>query len=146
MRRNSLIAILALVACIAGAAPRYVALETSIGTNAAEVVTDTERVRGYVDEIYVEAPTVGTMSVVTIVSSPGVGTSLTPTVLFTNGALTARDFARTRVTQTDAEGADLASLTVSERFLCQGGPVVLRVSQTSRVTGLTFRAWLKLGK
>ena len=146
MRRLSCIAALTLAATIAGAAPRFVALEASIGTNAAEVVTDSEKVRGLVDEVYIEAPTAGTTSVVTIVSVPNVGTSLTPTVLYTNGALTVADIARPRVAQTDNEGAALAAVSVAERFSCVGGTLTLRIAQTSAQTGLVFRAFVKVDR
>lgn len=138
----SLLAAMA-VASSAMAGGRYVPLECSIGTNATATVTDTEYFRGKVSEIYVQVPAAST-GVVTVVSTPNVGSGLTPTVLYTNAALTANAVSRTRVTQHDNTGANLSSLSVAEPFLCVGDPVVFSVTQTSALTGVVYKAWIKL--
>ena len=138
----SLVAAL-VVASSALAGGRYVPLEVSVGTNATTRVTATERFHGRVNEIYFQIPAAST-SVVTVVSTPNVGSGLTPTVLYTNAALTANAVSRTRVAQTDNTGANLSSLSVAESFLCVGDPVVFSVTQASAQTGVTFKAWIKL--
>jgi len=82
---------------------------------------------------------------VAFVVTPNCHTNATATIIYTNSAMTASGKASPRVTPTDNEGADLTSLTVGERFLCAGDPVVFTVSDTlATVTGVTFRAWLKV--
>jgi hypothetical protein len=144
MRKLMTVAVCGLMACAAMAAPRYIPFEVSIGTNAAEVVTDAQAVGGMIEEVYLQAPAALVTANVSVVSAPAVGTGLTETVLYTNGTLTAAAIARPRVTQTDNEGANLSSLTVAERFLCVGDTVTFTVDQVSAQTGLTFKCWIKV--
>ena len=145
MRKKLLTAALTALAGIALADPQYVPLECRIGTNAAAVATATANPRGYVQEILFQAPSrAAVTSVVTVVSAPNVGSGIPSTVLYTNAAMTAAAVARPRVTQQDSAGADLTTLTVSERFLCNGDPVTFRVAQDSGVTGVVFKCWLKI--
>lgn len=150
MRNYLIAAALTVMAGIALADPQYVPLECRVGTNAAAVATDSANPRGYVQEILFQAPTtngaaVSTVtSVVTIVSAPNVGSGITSTVLYTNAAMTAAAVARPRVTQHDNTGANLSTMTVAERFLCAGDPITFRVAQSSGVTGVVFKCWLKI--
>ena len=144
-RLLTIFAALTVMAGITLAQPRYVPLECRIGTNAATVVTDSANPIGYVDEILFQGPTrAGVTSVVTIAAVPNVGTGMVATVLYTNAAMTAAVVARPRVLQHDSGGTNIASFVVGERFLCGGDPVTFRVSQTSAVTGVVFKCWLRL--
>ncbi|MEN6360049.1 MAG: hypothetical protein ABFD59_08335 [Smithella sp.] len=131
--------------CRAQAGPQYIAYEGKIGTNSATVISVAKNPIGYIDEILFQAPSrVGVTSVVTVVSAPNVGSGIPSTVLYTNATMTAADVIRPRVAQDDNTGAALTSLTVAERFLCNGDPVTLRVQQVSLVTNVTVKMWLKL--
>ena len=145
--RKAIIGIIALglVACASFGQPKYISFEVSNGTNTVAAFTQSKNPIGYIDEVYFQAPSAASVTgTVSIVSTPNVGTGMVTTLIYTNTALTAAVKARPRVTQTDSAGADLTSLTVAERFLCNGDPVVFRVLQTSAVTGLTWKAWIKV--
>jgi hypothetical protein len=135
-------AILAATAC---ANPQYVSFEVAHTTASTNVLTQTLPVIGYVDEVYVKAPSqAGVTANVSVVVSPSIDTGLTSTTLFTNGTLTAADIARPRVAQTDNEGTNLSTLTVPERYLCVGDSVTLTVTQSSEVTNVTYKVFLKV--
>lgn len=147
MKRTILVGALALLAVVACAAPAYVDFAVSIGTNnETTAVSDTRNPIGYVDEVYVLFPSGVVTADVSLISTPAVNSGLTKTCLFTNATMAASGMARPRVTQTDTAGANLSSLTVAERFFCAGDPVAFRVKQVTGVTGITFRAWLKIEK
>lgn len=134
-----------LLACPVFAGPQWIEFTGKIGTLSTSVVSVTKNPIGYIDEVYIQAPSkAGVTSVVTLVSSPNVGSSLAPTVIYTNGETVAAAKARPRVIPTDSAGSDLSSLTVAERFLCNGDPLVFRVEQSSAVTGVTFKAFVKI--
>jgi len=135
------------VITLASAGPQYIAYEVSQGAVATNVLTQTLNPIGYIDEVYLDVPSESSVtSIVTFVSTPNVSATATATVIYTNSAATAAVKARPRVTQTDNTGTSLTNLTVRERFLCNGDPVVFRVDQTSAVTGVTFKAWLKISQ
>lgn len=136
--------IVALSGVSAFANPRWVEFPVKWGTTSTNILTATQTPIGYVDEVYVLVPSAAFTGVVSIVSTPNVSSSLTPTIIYTNAECKATGKARPRVTQTDNTGGALSSLTVAERFLCVGDPVVLRVEQVSALTGVTFRAWIKI--
>jgi hypothetical protein len=146
MRKLALLCGIAVIACAVQAGPQYVALEARIGTNAAEVVSVTNFPIGYMDEILIQAPSRAAVTAdVSVISAPNVGTGIPSTVLYTNSAMSAADVVRPRVAQDNNTGAALSSLTVAERFLCNGDPVTLRVAQTpTTVTGVVFKVWLKI--
>jgi len=145
MRKLLAFIAIAALAGIVSAEPRYIAYEGKIDTLSTSVVSVVKNPIGYVDEILFQAPTKGGVtSVVTIVSAPNVGSGMVSTVLYTNAAMTAAAVIRPRITQQDNTGTDLTSLSISERFLCNGDPVTLRVVQTSVVTGVVFKCWIKM--
>lgn len=134
------------MAAYAIAEPAYVEYRIKVGTTATANLVVTNNPIGYVDEVYIQFPTGVRTALVTVVSYPNVGTSLPATVLYTNATMQATAKARPRVTQTDNAGSNLSSLTVAERFLCNGDPLVFRVKQAAGSTGVTFRAWMKIDK
>ena len=147
--RNKLIgcaalAVLAATLCVAEELYQEL-IVTVPTTNAAQVLTATVNPKGYIDEIYFDVPSLSTANV-TVVATPNICTNaLAPTCLYTNSALTANVVARPRVFQTDKTGTAITNLSVSERFLCAGDAVVLRVVQASGLTNSPqWRAWLKI--
>lgn len=154
MKQAISIALAALVvACaVVQASPRYVAFEIKAGTNTTQVLTDTERMSGYVDEIYIQTPTTNGTTVksgivtaqVLFAVSPNIATGLGSTRLYTNKTFTTAIKARPRVAQTDNTGTNLSSLTVAERFLCVGDPMVLTVKQITAATNVVYKGWIKV--
>ena len=146
MRKLAAICALLTAFAVAGALAggQYVSFEVSHGTTTTNVLTQTQAVNGYIDEIYIEAPSRSAVTAaVSVVVSPVVGSGLTTTTLYTNATVTAAAKARPRVTQTDNEGNNLSSLSVAERFLCVGDSVAVRVTQSSAVTGVVYKVWIK---
>lgn len=150
--RNLLVIALCVLCGSAFAGPQYIPFEVSIGTNAAEVKTVTQYPIGYIDEVYIMGATTSGVAVsaglvtndISLIVTPNIGSSMVKTVLYTNATLTGAARARPRVTQTDNTGANLSSLTVAERFLCNGDPVAFRVAQSSTLTSLVLKGWLKI--
>ncbi len=141
----TIIGCVALTACASYARSRYVPFTVSVGTEAQTTNTQTRPIIGYIEEVHIEnASEANVTSTVTFTKSPAVGTNLTTTVIYTNTAQSASVIARPRVTPTDDEGSALTNLTVRERILCTGDPVTFSVIQTTEVTGVVFRAWLKI--
>lgn len=138
-------AALGLMACAVLAGPQFVSFEVNHGTTSTNVLTQSRAVHGYVDEVYVSAPSrAGVTANVYVASTPAIDTGLTSTEIYTNAAVTAAAKARPRIAQTDTEGTDLSSLTVPERLLCVGDTVTLRVVQSSAVTGVVYKVRLKV--
>ena len=133
-----------LAACAMGQS-RYVPFEVSLGTNAAEIVTASQPISGYIDAVMIEnASKAAVTSAVTFTISPNIGTNLVSEVIYTNATQSASVVARPRVTPTDTSGNALTSLTVREPYLCTGDTVTFRVNQSTSVTGVTFKAWLRI--
>lgn len=141
--RYAVILLLVLAACAAWAGPQYVDyVFAPNGTNWAATYTLTRNFQGYVDEIYVEVPSLST-ALVTVVSTPNVSSNMVATCLYTNAALTANAVARPRVTPTNAGGTANTNFPV-ESFLCAGDPVTVSVTQASKVTAAVYRVYLKI--
>jgi hypothetical protein len=152
MRRLIISLAVGLLACASAlAGPKYIQFEITTGAATTATNTQTKVVSGFIEEAYVEVCTGKTTQVsgvataiVTLVSNPDVGNGLTPTVLYTNATMSAKVFARPRVTPTDNAGSALTNLTVRERFFCIGDPVTFRVAQSSGSSNITYRAFLKV--
>lgn len=143
----------ALCAVTASAEPAYVEYLIKLGATSTTATAQrnmalTNNPRGYIDEILVQAPSKGSVTAaVSVVTWPNVGTNMAHTILFTNAALTSAAKSRPRVEQTDNTGTTYSSNTVpTERLLCNGDPVVLRVKQVSDYTNVEFKAWIKIDK
>lgn len=127
--------------------PQYIPMSVTVGTNATIAYTDTCWPIGNIDEIIFQSPTRGNpTSDVCIICLPAMVTNgINGVVLYTNAAMTSAANAWPRITPTDNTGTALTSLTVRERFLCNGDPVTFRVAVTNAdVTGVTFRCWIKI--
>lgn len=152
MRKTLAILLAVILPALALAGPQYIPFEVANGVATNVAQTDTQYPIGYIDEIYIQHATTNGVAVVagivtstvTVVSAPNVGSGLTSTTLFTDAAVAATALARPRVVQTDNTGTDLTSLTVAERFLCNGDPVTLTVTQVTELTNLVYKAWIKI--
>jgi hypothetical protein len=143
MRKLAMIFVM--LASISHAGQKWESFEVTIGTNATATVTDSKPIIGEVDEIYIQAPTKASVTNnVSFRIVPVIGTNLTQTTIYTNATATAAVKARPRILGTDTTGANLSSLAVSERFVCVGETVTFSVTQSSSVTALTVRAYMKL--
>jgi len=143
--KSTIFCALLATACAAVAGVRWQSYEVSIGTNATAAVTDSHPVIGAIDQVHIEnASAANVTSTVTFVAAPSIGTNLASTVVYTNAAHTTSIDARPRFLGTDTAGSDLSSLAVAEPFVCVGDTVTFRLVQTSAVTGITVRAWIKL--
>jgi hypothetical protein len=132
---------------VALAEPRYESFEVNHVNTSTNILTETKNPRGYIEEILIQAPSqAGVTANVTFVISPDVGSGLTKTVLYTNATLTAAARAMTRIVPTDNTGGALASLTVAERYLSNGDQLTFRVVQSSAVTNVSFKAWVKISQ
>ena len=141
----SIIGAAVMLAACAARANRYIPFEASIGTNASAVVTASQPIIGYIDAVLIEnASKSSVTSAVSFTIAPIIGTNLVSEVIYTNATQSASVVARPRVTPTDTSGNALSSLTVREPYLCTGDTVTFRVNQTTSVTGVTFRAWLRI--
>ena len=147
MRRLLIIAALGLVSAAALAGPRFIPFEVSHGNTSTNILTQPQAVIGSIDEFYLAAPSrAGVTADVYMVVSPSIASGLANTELYTNSAATAALKARPRIPQTDSAGSNLSTNTVAERYFCVGGNVTFRIEQVSAVTGVVYKAWLKLGQ
>lgn len=114
----------------------------SYGTNGtARVVETNKTVKGWVEEIYVDAPAAGVTGSVTVAYSPVLST-MSAVNLLTNRLVTADMVVRPARDWTDIGGAALTSDDPG-RYYLYGEAVTCSITNVSGSTGITWQVYLK---
>ena len=136
-------AVVMLAACVANA--RWIQFDAAIGTNATATASDTQVVFGEVDAVYIGAPSKAAVTgAVSFVAQPRVSSALPSATMYTNASYSAAVTAQPRVLPTDNTGSSLTSLAIREPYSLKGDYVTFAITQSTAVTGVAVRAWLKM--
>lgn len=136
MRNLCIILAVVLAAGVVNGRPQHVTMSAATGTNTTATATDST-LSGYIDEIFLEAPSGVTSGIVSVVATQPLGN----TVTLASKAVTADTLVRIRVDGTDTAGSALTS-DPPGRYLTHGDTITLTVTAADP-TGLTWRVWIK---
>ena len=117
---------------------------TTTATNAATAVSDSVRIKGYIEEIIVDVVTPGTTGNVSIVAIPEIST-FGSVSLYTNNACAADANARPRFYSTDTLGVSITNSAPENLFLSIGDNIQFTIDSGS-ATSTTFNAVIKYSK